>query len=103
MLATKADTKLWSLKKLRERVHDRANLDCCVLVIEVLPTDDPFEPSRLKEVFEFANLPLTLVLLPRQLEHQTTAWLDAGADRCLLQESDPRIIKAMIRAMVKRV
>lgn len=44
----------------------------------------------------------TLVLLPEGLSDQAVRWLDAGADRCLPQDSPPRLVLAMVLALSRR-
>lgn len=45
---------------------------------------------------------LSLVLLPATTQGSASAWLNAGADRCLSLDSDERLILAMVRSMLRR-
>ncbi len=73
-----------------------------VAVIELAEKDEFSEPADLNNLSKRLNRALILVLLPKAMEHQTSAWLNAGADRCLSAETSIVVIQAMIRAMLHR-
>lgn len=73
-----------------------------VVVIELTGVDQFVRPDGLNTLFNRLNCSLVLVLLPKTIAYQTTAWLDAGADRCLPAETDTALIQAMIRSMLNR-
>lgn len=85
-----------------QSTHSPAHAPCDVLVVELSDAQACFDPYRLCNVFQSAQCPLTLVLLPGCCKPQMIAWLNAGADRCLPRESDTRVVQAMIRAMLHR-
>lgn len=73
-----------------------------VAVMELTGVQDLPPPDVLMNLSMRWNHPLILVLLPKAIGHQTTAWLNAGADRCLPAETDIALIQAMIRSMLNR-
>ena len=79
-----------------------AHATCDVLVVELSDAQACFDPYLLRNIFQSAECPWILVLLPGCHERQMIAWLNAGADRCLPRESDTRVIQAMIRSMLHR-
>ena len=79
-----------------------AHPTCDVLVVELSDAQACFDPYLLRNIFQSAECPWTLVLLPGCHERQMIAWLNAGADRCLPRESDTTVIQAMIRSMLHR-
>ncbi len=76
--------------------------ECGVAVIELAGMDDFAQPDILIHLTKRLNCSLILVLLPQTIAYQTTAWLNAGADRCLPEEADIAVIQAMIRSMLNR-
>ena len=85
-----------------QSTHSPAHAPCDVLIFELSDAQACFDPYRLRNIFQSAECPLTLVLLPGCHERQMIAWLNAGVDRCLPRESDTRVIQAMIRSMLHR-
>lgn len=73
-----------------------------VAVIELAQVDQFVPPDVLMNLSQRLKCSLILVLLPKPIVHQTTAWLNAGADRCLSAETDIAVIQAMIRSMLNR-
>ena len=73
-----------------------------VAVIEPAGLDDFVQADVLMTFLKRLNRSLILVLLPKAIGHQTTAWLNAGADRCLPAETDIAVVQAMIRSMLNR-
>lgn len=74
-----------------------------LVVIEVHEAGAALRPGGLSWAAATSQRPWVLVLLPVSARTAVGAWLDAGADRCLLLDSDPALIQAMLRAMAHRI
>lgn len=97
-----ADIDFLHLQGPPEPMPHRSSTPCEVLVMEICETDDTLVRDWLSRYPKPATRPLTLVLLPEPAAAQVVSCLDAGVDRCMSRDSDPRLIQAMIRSMVLR-
>lgn len=73
-----------------------------VAVFDLTGLDNFAQTTVITNLSNILNLPMILVLLPKAIEYQAAAWLNAGADRCLPAEISISVIRAMIRSMLHR-
>lgn len=73
-----------------------------VAVIEPVGLKGLAEPNDLIQLAKLLKCSFILVLLPKAVEHQTSAWLNAGADRCLPVDTSIVVVQAMLRALLNR-
>lgn len=87
------------------QVLDRLALDQDAKALWVLEPDAVHGPGPQAWVQALSGLPkppLTLVLLPEGEHGGAASWLDAGADRCLPSGTEPSVMQAMLRALLRR-
>lgn len=72
-----------------------------VWVLEPDPAQGPNPKALSQALWGLPSPPLVLVLLPPSLT-DATPWLDAGADRCLPAHSTALLLRAMVRALLRR-
>lgn len=97
-----SDVVFESIEAFAQATLKRASDTAEVLVIELDDQNMASGIDFLKDCFSHANYPLTLVLVPEHGAGQASAFLDAGADRCLSTHSDPMLIQAMVKSMLRR-